>query len=116
MTIRSLLKIISIIAIFTSSIVNAQPNWNAIKANATFIVPDTNYSAPSIQSVNVPGWEDGLYITRDGKHLFSTYLPLDAFSWITDLQANPICFNFDPYFRPPLLGIDTVTNPWGCPR
>jgi len=116
MTIRSLLKIISIIAIFTSSIVNAQPNWNAIKANATFIVPDTNYSAPSIQSVNVPGWEDGLYITRDGKHLFSTYLPLDAFSWITDLQANPICFNFDPYFRPPLLGIDTVTNPWGCPN
>lgn len=114
MTKRTLLKTISTITLLTSSIVNAQPNWSAIKANATFIVPDTNYLAPVIQPINVPGWEDGLYITRDGKHLFSTYLPLDAFSWITDLIANPICFNFDPYFRPPLLGIDTVTNPWGC--
>jgi hypothetical protein len=92
----------------------AQPNWPAIKSNATFIVPDTTYNAPYLQAINVPGWEDGLFMTRDAKHLYSTYLPLDAFSWITDLVLNPICFNFHPYYRPPLLDIDTLTNIFGC--
>lgn len=91
----------------------AQPNWANIKANATFIVPDTNYLAPSIQPINVGGWEDGLFMTRDGKHLYSTYLPIDVFSWLGDFAP---CINFQPYFRPPLLGIDTLTNPFGCPN
>ena len=95
---------------------HSQPNWPAIKSNATFIVPDTSYNAPYLQAINVAGWEDGLFMTCDGKNLYSTYLPLDAFSWITDLVLNPICFNFQPYYRPPLLGIDTVTNIFGCPN
>lgn len=94
----------------------AQPNWNLIKSNATFNVPDTSYNQPYLQSIQVPGWEDGLFMTRDAKYLYSTYLPLDAFSWITDLVLNPICFNFQPYYRPPLLGIDTNTNIFGCPN
>lgn len=94
----------------------AQPNWMAIKNNATFEVADTTYAAPYIQPLNVGGWEDGLYITRDGRHLFSTYLPMDVFSWLGDFALNPICFNFQPYFRPPLLDIDTVTNVFGCPN
>ncbi len=96
--------------------IQAQPDWNAIKSNATFIVHDTTYDAPFIQPINVGGWEDGLYITRDGRHLFSTYLPVDVFSWLYDLMLNPVCFNFSPYFRPPLLNIDTITNIWGCPN
>lgn len=96
--------------------IQAQPNWTAIKANATFTVADTNYDAPYIQPINVGGWEDGLFITRDGKHLFSTYMPLDIFSWYYDLVLDPICFDFLPYFRPPLLNIDTVTNIWACPN
>ena len=95
---------------------NAQPNWPAIKANATFIVHDTSYATPYIQPLNVGGWEDGLYITRDGLHLFSTYLPVDVFSWLYDLILDPVCFDFSPYFRPPLLDIDTITNIWGCPN
>ncbi|MBC7865169.1 MAG: T9SS type A sorting domain-containing protein [Bacteroidia bacterium] len=94
----------------------SQPNWPAIKSGATFFVADTTYGSPYIQPINVPGWEDGLFMTRDGKNLYSTYLPVDAFSWITDLVLNPICFNFHPYYRPPLLGIDTVTNVFGCPN
>ncbi|MDD5570647.1 MAG: T9SS type A sorting domain-containing protein [Bacteroidales bacterium] len=90
---------------------NAQPNWPLIKANATFNIPDTNYFSPQILPINVGGWEDGLYITRDGKHLFSTYLPVDALSWVGDLSP---CINFHPYYRGPLLGIDTITNPWSC--
>jgi hypothetical protein len=103
-----------IILLFVFKFSYAQPNWPAIKSNATFIVPDTTYYTPFLQPINVPGWEDGLFMTRDAKHLFSTYLPLDAFSWITDLVLNPICFNFQPYYRPPLLGIDTITNIFGC--
>ena len=95
---------------------NAQPNWTAIKNNATFNVYDTTYNAPYLQSIQVPGWEDGLFMTRDGKNLYSTYLPLDAFSWFTDLALDPICFNFNPYYREPLLDIDTVTNVFGCPN
>lgn len=94
----------------------AQPNWPAIKSNATFYVADTTYAAPYLQPIQVGGWEDGLNITRDGKHLYSTYLPIDALSWLTDLLLNPFCFNFDPYYRGPLLGIDTLTNIFGCPN
>lgn len=105
-----------IVVLFFSTTISAQPNWPAIKSNATFIVPDTSYDTPYIQPINVPGWEDGLFMTRDGKHLFSTYLAVDALSWINHLMANPACFNFDPYFKPPLLGIDTVTNIFSCPN
>jgi hypothetical protein len=109
-------KLFFILFLFVINNSKAQPNWPAIKSNATFIVPDTTYNAPFLQPINVPGWEDGLFMTRDAKHLYSTYLPLDAFSWITDLVLNPICFNFQPYYRPPLLDIDTVTNIFGCPN
>ncbi|MBL7884846.1 MAG: exo-alpha-sialidase, partial [Bacteroidia bacterium] len=102
--------------LFTSTVSFAQPNWPAIKSNATFIVADTSYGTPYIQPLNVGGWEDGLYITRDGKNLYSTYLPIDAFSWLFDLVLNPICFDFHPYYRPPLLGIDTLTNTFGCAK
>lgn len=109
--------LICILIVLSSGLAISQPNWNAIKSNATFNVADTSlYDAPFIQPVNVPGWEDGLFMTRDGMHLYSTYLPLDAFSWITALQANPICFDFTPYYRPPLLDIDTNTNIFGCPN
>jgi hypothetical protein len=97
--------------LFSSSVALAQPNWPAIKANTTFIVADTNYYAPQIQVNKVGAWEDGLYITRDGKQLFSTYLPIDALSWIGDISP---CINFRPYYRGPLVGIDTLTNPFGC--
>lgn len=94
----------------------SQPDWDGIKANATFSVPDDSYGQPRIQPINVMGWEDGLYMTRDGMHLYSTYLPLDAFSWLGDLLLDPICFDFAPYYRPPLLDIDTITNVFGCEK
>ncbi len=106
--------LVSVCIAFFSMYMQAQPNWPAIKSNATFIVYDSTYNTPYIQPIHVSGWEDGLFMTRDGLHIYSTYLPLDALSWIIDLQANPACFNFDPYYRGPLLGIDTVTNIFGC--
>jgi len=108
--------LIIVVWFFNATILLGQPNWPAIKSNATFQVPDRSYGTPYLQPLQVAGWEDGLFMTRDGLHMFSTYLPLDAFSWLNDLLLDPICFNFRPYFRPPLVGIDTVTNIFGCPN
>lgn len=90
----------------------SQPNWPQIKANATFKIADTStYNYPEILSINLGGWEDGLYISRDGKNLYSTYLPIDVLSWVNDWYP---CIDFNPYYRGPLLGIDTVYNIFGC--
>jgi len=110
-----LIIILNLGILWTSSLL-AQPNWTAIKNNATFIVPDTTYGTPYIQPLNIGGWEDGLYISRDGLTLYSFFLPFDAFSLYSDWVLNPICFNSQPYYRPPLLNNDTVSNPWGCPN
>jgi len=111
---KNIFLLMAIIFILLKPAIAQPPNWAAIKSNATFIVPDTTYNTPYIQPLYVNGWEDGLFITRDGLHLYSTYLPLDALSWLFDLLLDPACFNFNPYYRPPLLGIDTTTNIWGC--
>lgn len=113
---RSIVIILGIISISTLNKIIAQPNWIAIKSNATFNVPDTTYATPYIQPVNVGGWEDGLFISRDGLSLYSLYIPVDIFSFASDFVLNPVCFNFHPYFRPPLLRIDTLSNLWGCPN
>jgi len=94
----------------------SQPAWSSIKANATFNVVDTSYHTPQIQPLNVGGWEDGLFISRDGLTLYCYYLPFDVFSLLGDFALNPICFNSQPYYRPPLFDVDTVTNPFGCPN
>lgn len=110
---NQLLKWVFTLLIFTHfKPTHAQPDWSAIKSNASFVVHDTNFfSTPQIQPLNVGGWEDGLYITRDGKHLYSTYAPIDLFSWLFDFS---ICMDFNPYYRGPLFDIDTVTNSFGC--
>ena len=109
-------KTANFIFIFLVLNATAQPNWEEIKSNVSFDVPDPSYGSPHMQSNAVPGWEDGLFMTRDGKQLFSTYLPVDAFSWLNDLVLDPVCFDFHPYYRPPLLGVDTITNIFGCEK
>jgi len=91
-------------------------DWDKIKANATFVVYDKTYDEPVILPIHVGGWEDGLYVTRDGLNLYSTYMPVDVFSLLDAFVKNPECFDYTPYYRPPLLDVDMVTNPWGCPN
>lgn len=100
--------------VLSANLCNAQPDWPGIKANASFTVPDEGYGTPYLLDINVGGWEDGLFMTRNGQRLYITYLPMDAFSWLNDLLLDPICFDFNPYYRGPLLDIDTVTNIFGC--
>jgi hypothetical protein len=72
------------------------------------------FSDPFIQPLHNEGWEDGLYISRDGKHMYAFYMPADLIRYLDHLSQNPVCPTIHPYLRGPLLGIDTLTNPFGC--
>ncbi len=104
------------VSLFSAFCVSAQPNWAAIKQNASFIVPDASYNTPYIQPLHIGGWEDGLYISRDGLRLYSYFMPFDVFSLYEAWAIDPDCFDAQAYFRPPLLENDTISNPWGCPN
>ncbi len=97
----------------------ARPDWEAIKANAMpeVALPD-EYGTPYIQGNNTLGWEDGLFMSRDGLHLYAFYVPLDLFKYIEFIAVNPGCREVEeiqPFFRGPQMTMDFKTNPWGCP-
>jgi hypothetical protein len=97
----------------------SRPDWTSIKANAMphVALPD-EYGMPYIQANNTLGWEDGLFISRDGLHLYAFYAPLDMFKYIAFVAVNPGCREVEeirPFFRGPRMTMDFKTNPWGCP-
>lgn len=73
------------------------------------------FGPAKIQANATLGWEDGLYISRDGLHLFAFYAPIDVlkFGMFVSTQA-PGCIDSTPFLRGPLLGMDFTTNPYGC--
>jgi hypothetical protein len=110
------LRLLSIGILFSVFASFAQsPDWPAIKAQAKPFVHDTvNYGTPYIQDHHNLGWEDGMFMSRDGLHMYAFYFPADLILFFNYLSNNPICPPIHPYVRGPLLGIDTLTNPWGC--
>ncbi|MCA9735386.1 exo-alpha-sialidase, partial [candidate division KSB1 bacterium] len=97
-------------AVFSQS-----PNWDSIRSHISLQPDDpTEFDVPFIQPHYNDGWEDGLYITRDGLHLYSTYVPADLISVVNNLTVHPVCPDFTAYIQEPLLGVDIHTNPWGC--
>ncbi len=99
--------------LFLASSAFAQPDWEAIKANATpFVALPEEYETPYKLPVAVGGWEDGLYISRDGLHLYCIYLPADVFSLLYFGTGD--ITNFSPYRRGPTFGMDLTTNPVGA--
>ena len=98
------------------SLYSQSPNWPAIKSKAKPLLIDSiNYAQPYIQPLHNEGWEDGLFVSRNGLHLYAFYLPADLILFSNYLNTNPICPPIAQFIRGPLLGIDTVTNPFGCP-
>jgi len=96
-----------------------RPDWTSIKANAIphVALPD-EYGTPYLQASSTLGWEDGLFISRDGLHLYAFYAPVDMFKFIAFVAANPGCYEVEevqPFFRGPQLNMDFKSNPWGCP-
>ena len=91
----------------------AQPDWDRIKADARpFVALPDEYETPYKLPIAVGGWEDGLYITRDGLHLYCIYLPADVFSLVYFGDGD--ITNFSPYRRGPTFGMDLTTNPIGA--
>ena len=89
----------------------AQPDWPAIKAATAPIVALPNeYGTPFQQPLAVGGWEDGLYISREGLHLYCFYTPIDFWSF-TDNGGE--VSNFTPFRWEPDFGMDLVTNQFG---
>ena len=109
------LLILQILLVFVNFCYSQSPDWSIIKNHISLVPDDTlEYETPFIQSHYNEGWEDGVFITRDGLHLYSTYLPADLISYVSYAVSNPICPDITLFIQLPLLGIDTVTNPWGC--
>ncbi|MBS1637342.1 MAG: T9SS type A sorting domain-containing protein [Bacteroidetes bacterium] len=92
--------------------IRAQPNWTQVKSTTTVQVAiPTEFGTPVQQSLSTGGWEDGMFISRDGLHLYCIYIPIDGLSWTLNSGNN--C-SFSAYSRGPTFGIDLVTNPIGC--
>lgn len=94
--------------LFVYSFIPAQVNWPQTKATTTLQVAiPSEFGMPLPQPLSVNGWEDGIFITRDGLHLYCIYLPLDALSWT--LNGAPC--HFAPYQKGPLYGMNFTTTP-----
>lgn len=102
-----------LVGIFLSWSLKCQPNWPLTKSNTTLQVAiPAEFGAPMMQPISVNGWEDGIFISRDGLNLYSIYLPADALSWTTN--GAPCVFT--PYQKGPTYGMDLATSPTtACP-
>ena len=105
-------RVLFLICLLAGLRVCAQPNWTQVKSTTTVQVGiPAEFGAPMQQPLSTGGWEDGLFISRDGLHLYCIYLPIDALSWTFNSGNN--C-SFSAYDRGPTFGMDLVTNPLSC--
>ncbi|MBX2849417.1 MAG: glycoside hydrolase [Acidiferrobacterales bacterium] len=85
--------------------------WEQTKANAALeLFLSSEFNEPEQLAISTLAWEDGLNISRDGLHLYATYIPADLLSFV--LNADTV-ENLQLYDRGPHLGADLVTNPTG---
>jgi hypothetical protein len=86
----------------------AQSAWPAIKDAAKLHVAlPAEFGAPKRLLLAGMGWEDGLYVSRDGLTLYCLYLPADALAWDASGQGPE---KAHLYRRGPTFGMD-LTSP-----
>lgn len=91
------------------------PDWAQIKAQTALVVALPNeYGTPYPQLHSTLAWEDGTYISRDGLHLYTTFVPADVYQFVQHMARHPACPDITPFLRGPQLGMDLIANPWGC--
>lgn len=85
--------------------------WPAIRSQAApQVVLTTVFGAPYPQPIANDGWEDGLFISRDGLHLYAMYAPCDLISFsLVDFDQRQAA----SFLRGPTLGMDLTTSPPG---
>ncbi|MBA2612347.1 MAG: T9SS type A sorting domain-containing protein [Bacteroidetes bacterium] len=101
-------NLILFVFIILSWNLKCQPNWPLTKSNTTLQVAiPAEFGVPVAQPLSVNGWEDGIFISRNGLNLYCIYLPADALSWST----NGAPCVFAPYQKGPTYGMDLTTSP-----
>jgi hypothetical protein len=83
--------------------------WKVLRdAAAPELVLTSVFATPAPQPIAVDGWEDGIYISRDGLHLFAVYAPCDLLSFtLNGADQNLVA----DYLRGPTFGMDLVSSP-----
>lgn len=85
--------------------------WTTIKENTTVsIILEDEWSAARRLNISNSGWEDGLYISRNGLHLYATYIPADFLSFVL---AGGTPEELPQYARGPEFDMDFTANPTG---
>ncbi len=88
--------------------------WAAIRAIAAPLVAlPLEFGVPQAQALAVDGWEDGIFISRDGLHLYAVYIPADLLSFSL---AGGDQTRAGDYLRGPTFGMDLITLPPGLPN
>ncbi len=84
--------------------------WDNIKSNASpAILLGTEFNTPTrIANVSTLAWEDGMYISDDGLHLFAFYAPISLFKFQQYVNAYPyvapnVCAPITNYIRGTIL-------------
>lgn len=96
--------------------------WDKIKKNASpQILLTSEFDTPSrLSNVSTLAWEDGVYVSDDGLHLFAFYAPMDLLKFVTYSDGFGACPPIANYIRGPLLsGMDLdlaapIDNLGGC--
>ncbi len=84
-------------------------SWEKVKADAYVTVHlASEYNTPSKLPVSTLGWEDGINISRDGLHIYATYMPADLLSFTLNGDSVE---NYYKYDRGPHYDMDFITTP-----
>lgn len=93
---------------------NVNAAWWQAKTSQTPEVMVSGYGTPYMQLLSGMGWEDGIYISRDGLSLYCTYIPADTYSFsLAAAQGKASLDTYYLYQRGPTYGMDLITNPAG---
>ncbi len=85
--------------------------WALLRSQvAVQVALPAEFGTPHVQALAVDGWEDGIFISRDGLHLFAVYVPADLLSFTIAGAPQSLA---GTYLRGPTFGMDLVTNPVG---
>lgn len=95
-----------------SSVNNGLSSWVSVKSAAVVVNHLTSeYNTPGIIPIDTMGWEDGINISRNGLHIYATYIPADFLSFV---QSGKTLDYVQYYDRGPHYDMDLITNPAGA--
>jgi len=89
---------------------NALSSWDKTKQKTVIDVAlPLEFQSPSTLSISTMGWEDGINISRNGLHLYATYIPADFLAYVLNGESDPEKIQL--YDRGPHYDMDLVSNP-----